>query len=90
MSMTSYKSQINAKPKAVRTFLKVYMTKASIDDPAPDWDLYAAQALDFWTDLQHSLAVMEVGLVEKEVAEMLVERLRGQEGWGRILREAGD
>lgn len=76
-------------PELARTVITVWITKASLGDPGSGEEIlerYGEKALAWWEE--QKLAVR--GIVdETELARLIVERLRAQEGWGRILREEG-
>ncbi len=83
----SARERLRSKRGALLILLKAYMTKAAIDDPNPDWELYAAKALDWWTDVMVALKPLELGLTEGYIADVLVEKLRCQPVWERLLKE---
>jgi len=75
------------KPAAVQTMLKAHCTRWSLEDPAPDWENYMADALDWWEQIVRTVRRdIDPGLSEEKIAEGFVLGLKAQEAWGHILR----
>ena len=80
------KEQILAKPEAVQVVIKAHVTKASLNDETPDYDRYGADALSWWDAVVKQWRVSDPDASEAIIAGHVVERLRKQDVWGRILR----
>ncbi len=86
----SARERLRSKRGAVGLLLDAYMAKQGMDDLNPDWELYAARALDWWTDVVVALRPADLGITEGYIADVLIEKLRHQEVWGRLLKEETD
>jgi hypothetical protein len=77
------REEILAKPGRVQVVIQVFMTKASLNDPAPDYEKYAREALEDWK--RWMVDAPPGG--ELELAESLVRWMRAHPVWGKILRK---
>jgi hypothetical protein len=81
---------ILARPDAVQIVIKAKITKSSIDDDSPDYDRYGIEALDWWEQVVKDWRVADPDADESSIADRVIQRLRGQDVWGRILREGAN
>ena len=77
---------IRAKPLAVQTVLKAYITKMALDDAKPDLERYGWKALEWWRRECQEAAFNGVS-DEAEFARKVVLALKEQPGWKEILAE---
>lgn len=77
------REEILSKPGPVQEALRAYMTKACLNDPTPDYEKYAREALNYWNGL---VADAPPG-AELELAEALIQWMRKHPVWGKILRK---
>lgn len=79
---------ISSKPESVQIVIKARIVKLAIHMPYEEMlnarERLAEEALKWWEEEIYSSMT---GLTEEQAAEFLVERMRGQEVWGKILRE---
>jgi hypothetical protein len=84
------REQLLSRPPAAQIVIRAYATKASLHDPKAEekWDHYGAEAIAWW-DSQLTELRTELGAYASEttLAEMVIEKLRKQDTWGRILRK---
>jgi len=82
--------RILAKPGPVIDVIRAYMTKASLRDEHPNWEAYGAKALEWWEETFafccSGIAPAPEIFTEEMIAVLILERLRKQEVFGRILR----
>lgn len=101
----TWKQKILAKPDAVQIVLKVFMAHPTLVKDRPldshdevEMEALAEAALTKWDDLVRDIRASARGprgsrrryFSECAIADRLVEGLRKQEGWGRILRGAAN
>jgi len=78
---------ILAKSPQVQEVLKILMTRISIDQGGDlkTLEQLAPEALEWWDQIVADAS--RVGAIaEEELAAMIIERVRKQEVWGKILR----
>lgn len=84
------REQVHRKPEAVQVIIRVFAVKISIDNPIPlGWEKHLTQALHEWEEVVAESASIFAPFApptESEIAERLIEGLRTQEVWGKILR----
>jgi hypothetical protein len=87
------REQILAKPGSVQVVIKAKITKDAIEDPTPDWEKRALAALEWWGGIMAGVRMLfraegidNAEPDEARIAEWLVEGIRKQEVWGKILR----
>jgi hypothetical protein len=81
------KDEILSRPVAVQIVIKAHITKASLDDEAPDYERYGADALAWWDAIVSDYRASDPDAGEAAIADRVIELLRKQDVWGRILRE---
>ena len=77
------RARILQKPTLVQTIIKAAMTKLSIDDQSPDWEVYGERALLWWEEWW--LRSAPTGISESKFAELCIERLREEPIWKKLL-----
>lgn len=80
------RERIRAKPETVQVVLKVMVTRASLHDPEPDFEQLTNAALLCWEVLVADYRKENGPISEAALAEQIVDRLRKQDVWGKILR----
>jgi hypothetical protein len=74
---------VRQKPAEVQVVIRVMVTKASLQDPFPNFEAYTRKAINEWDEL--TAIFPDRG--EISLALEVVERLRKQETCGQILRQ---
>lgn len=86
------RERVLMKPSLVRVVIKAKITKDSLDNPDPDFEYHAGQALVWWNGIGSGLHDLNFSRVdnrttEEKIAEQLIARLLTREPWDKILRE---
>ena len=85
------REEIRAKPPEIQTVIQVYMTVKLLENDHPtdaEYETAGRIALDWWQGLiaRYLETAMLVHVTEIDIAKEIIERLRKQDVWGRILR----
>jgi hypothetical protein len=85
------KAQIQSRPGPVQVVLQAFMVSASVKDGChlstdADFERYGAAAIRQWDEFVATCREAEPALAECALAESVVDGLRKQEVWGKILR----
>lgn len=79
---TAARDEIGGKPEAVQIVLKAQILKAVLEETAPNHEAFAQQALAWWAGLRAECPEVAD---EEVLAAMILERLRKQDVWGKLL-----
>lgn len=87
----SHRDLIRSKPPAVIQMIHCLMTRESLDLPDElddsKFELLACGALSTWDEIYaEACGLAPEPVTEEQLAELLIDRLRKQEVWGKILR----
>jgi len=79
------KAIYRSKPEQVQIVLKAFAVKLSLVDRNPDWADYVGRAIEWWQQMM--IEVNGSGVSEIQFASALVEEMRNDPFWGKVLRE---
>ncbi len=74
-------------PEEVQIVIKMYITKASLEDNKPDFEKYGLEAIKWWEHLV--TYVMEGKVTPVNMAKHIISRMREDKAsaWYKILRQ---